>query len=482
MKTHFKDDYNLYHKLDLIESVSKGDARLRVGIIANHAENKSFLETYLVNPFDVRGWYSDLRNRNLSKNNLIRIGKEDQLGIQDNMDVYEIPNDSINDKIACKEIEFLEINDLEIKDTTQIDGATVLNETLSHENNNDFGCHLYIFVKSSSFEDMPQDPRLVNWPVIEVLNTHSILNSLLSCDIQTAQQANELLIESSRNSSRYLDLIMKSKLADLVENLNGRFTLEYLKNELLKIVVDQLYIQLSNEIGGKGKINAINYHRTKLQSLENLESDLESQISYWEQQSHMELQKEVTEYLNTLTNPKFSQIVRLLFKIDDLNVIYENLILTNGFMTKSDKLFNQLVGKTGVTVETNAYDSLKTEMSTIKLPELQEKIHNHVLKTFFTIPLPTIAICSGFHIFYNFEINTLMALISLLIVLSANSISKQVLRQFKNFNHWYLELCRLSIDANADLLRSQLSSTVTFQTKALNSKLDTIRQIEKSLK
>ncbi|ODV93417.1 hypothetical protein PACTADRAFT_36036 [Pachysolen tannophilus NRRL Y-2460] len=528
VKKYFDDNLELYKKISLIERyLNSQEKKIRIGLITNDVENKKLLTCLLVDPWDPKNWYGTLIDRDLTnKNNLIQYNNKDVIEISHNdeekLDIYKIQYNERLLKNQSNFLEFLEINNLKLKhvnnnnnnnnnnreEIEKLEIIPIIKETenVILERKKNFDCHLYLFIKSFIYEKLP-DESFANWPILSIINTNDEIllkrnnEEELVIDIDCAVKANELLIKSPSNSTEYLKLIQNCNINKFFNNFFKLTNDIEPIIELYKSVIEQLYLQIGNELSygisyqlqNNKKLTVENYLNINLKMLENLKAKNELLISEWNQNSHFELQEFLQPFLNNNLKLNFPQLMKFIIKIDDLDLILENLLFNNenGFLNSTNENFNILIGKidsisSGIENEEKKF-FLKNPLKILeknvftKINFLQIELYDFIMSEFWKVQIPIISIATISHIFYNFELNTILSIILIGSMISLNKISKKMINEIDLFKKWYLENLRITIKSANDILRERLNTNIHLQIDKTKSKFNAVENLEKGL-
>ncbi|GMF97964.1 hypothetical protein B5S33_g2526 [[Candida] boidinii] len=218
-------------------------------------------------------------------------------------------------------------------------------------------CHLYIFVKSSIGEKLPIEYQ--DWPVLEIVDHELDLafdseQTPMVIDFAKVNEANELLNQSTSNSSEYLNLLKKSNIFKFLYLIN-RETSGYRPSiALMRSVIRDIYKQIETEnvetkTNNSNDINDTDYNVSltelssseRLQQLESKGKELNEEINKWAQSSHYELQSRVMPFFDKVFVYKYSKLHELFLRLDDLDLVMaSNIFAPEGVKSNKNSIFS----------------------------------------------------------------------------------------------------------------------------------------------
>ncbi|KAH3662496.1 hypothetical protein OGAPHI_005748 [Ogataea philodendri] len=454
---------------------------IKIGVVQSPSITPGlFLDVLLCDPLDPdQSWFEQLRQRRTTKkdNFWVRYGENGVKSPILSRDLRVIQNETVGDNSSKNElhrelfrnIEFLEINQ---PDLLHQSGSQVSETTSTVQNSVPTDCHLYIYVKSR-----PGEPLEVgDYPSLTVLNTsiqehgasfQSQTHDDLVVDLEKANLANKLLLESPNNVSKYLELVKNSRITSLLFTLSretsGDKPFVLLLQSLLSDIDQQLKFEQKPDI---------------VREVDSLKKEIDS----WAQLSHFELQSKIAPYLNDVLIQRFSKVAQIVPNIDDFDLVLSKYLFDDetyiqksmfnftpvkchGSLLESTAKLNYLEGKVDLLLppSTQEPEPLASPLSILKhkvinsdLPALQNQVSRTVLHNLAAINLPVFAVCSVGHVIDYISVDTAVAIVVFSFAISSNNISKAVYRYLAEFKNRYLDNTRTSIDRSFEHLRQRL--------------------------
>ncbi|OWB75289.1 hypothetical protein B5S31_g5168 [[Candida] boidinii] len=219
-------------------------------------------------------------------------------------------------------------------------------------------CHLYIFVKSSIGEKLPIEYQ--DWPVLEIVDHELDLafdseQTPMVIDFTKVNKANELMNQSTSNSSEYLNLLKKSNIFKFLYLINKETSGYRPSIALMRSVIRDIYKQIETEnVENKRAVNNNDINDTdynisltelssseRLQQLESKGKELNEQINKWAQSSHYELQSRIMPFFDKVFISKYGKLHELFLKLDDLDLIMSsNIFAPEGIKSNKNSILN----------------------------------------------------------------------------------------------------------------------------------------------
>ncbi|KAG7922160.1 hypothetical protein KL905_002182 [Ogataea polymorpha] len=466
--------------LELARETDRYSTPVRIGIVQSPGIQSGLLTDVLVcDPLDSdQTWYTQLRQRLSEKkaNHWVRFGENGVRSPFLSRELRVIQSETLGDGSTRKELhrqEFRDIELLEINDPETLHPDSGISETSAVQPSAPNDCHLYIYVKTRPGEPL----EINNYPSLSVLNTQIPetggsfqlqTQGEIAVDLEKARLANELLMESPNNVSRYLELVKKSNISALLFTLSretsGNRPAALLLRSLLSDIDEQLRFEEKPDL--VKETNA-----------------LRKEIENWAQMSHFELQSKIAPYLQDVLIQRFSKITQIVPNIDDFDLVLSKYLFDDetyiqksmfnftpvkchGSLLDSTAKLNYLEGKIDLLLPANTEPPqplahpvavLKQKVLNEDLPELQQKISRIVLHNLATINLPAFAVCTVGHVIDYISMDTAVAVVVLSFAISSNNISKAVFRHLDAFRKSYTENLRTSIDRSLEHLRRRLN-------------------------
>ncbi|ODV86514.1 hypothetical protein CANARDRAFT_187107, partial [[Candida] arabinofermentans NRRL YB-2248] len=431
-----------------------------------------------------------------------------------NKELRIIQNETVGDDNSKKflnrelfnDIEFVEINNIgpssKVSKLQNVESITIGDDDTIKQPS-DFGCHMYIYVKSKNSEMLEVSN---NYPLLNIINEESqdigsnfktsIDSNSTVINLNKFNKANELISNSSSsNITEYLTLIKESKINSFLFTLNKE-TSGY---KPIILLVESLLQDMKFNLKNKSNKN----------HFEKESNSLKIQINQWSQLSHFELQSKIIPFLTDILIMKFSKISQILFNVDDFQLVLSKHLFEDelniqkstfnftkvkchGSLIDSTNKLNYLEGKIDSllpqddelqtdNIITNPITQLKQLTNDVKLPELEAKINKITLDNLILINLPTFSITTIGYILNYLELNSTMALIALSLAISFNNISKSSYSLLNNFKDWYIENLRLSIDKNTIYLNNKLSENLKKVESNIDKRLKNFENLSKEV-
>ncbi|KAG7696992.1 hypothetical protein KL915_002255 [Ogataea haglerorum] len=466
--------------LELARETDGYTTPVRIGIVQSPGIEPGLLTDVLVcDPLDSdQAWFIQLRQRQSEKkaNQWVRFGENGVRSPFLSRELRVVQSATLGDGTTRKELhreEFRDIELLEINDpqNLRIDSG-VSETTVPVQPSPANECHLYIYVKTRPGEPL----EINNYPSLSVLNTQVQESGSsfqlqtqgeIAVDLEKARLANELLMKSPNNVSRYLELVKKSNISALLFTLSRETSASRPTCLLLQSLLSDIDQQLKFE--------------QKPDLVKEVDA-LKKEIENWAQMSHFELQSKIGPYLQDVLIQRFSKITQIVPNIDDFDLVLSKYLFDDetyiqksmfnftpvkchGSLLESTAKLNYLEGKIDLLLPANAEPPqplahpvalLKHKVLNRDLPDLQQKISRIVLHNLATINLPAFAVCTVGHVIDYISMDTAVAVVVLSLAISSNNISKAVFCHLDAFRKSYMEDLRTSIDRSLEHLRRRL--------------------------
>ncbi|KAG7840050.1 hypothetical protein KL942_002849 [Ogataea angusta] len=491
--------------LELTRETDGYTTPVRIGIVQSPGIEPGLLTDVLVcDPLDSdQAWFTRLRQRQSEKraNQWVRFGENGVKSPFLSRELRVIQSATLGDGSTRNELhreEFRDIELLEINDPQSLHTDSGVSETTAAvQSSSPKECHLYIYVKTRPGEPL----EINNYPSLSVLNTQVQetggsfqlqTQGNIAVDLEKARLANELLMESPNNVSRYLELVKKSNISALLFTLSR----ETSANRPTALLLQSLLSDIDQQLKFEEKPDLVK------------EVDaLKKEIEAWAQMSHFELQSKIAPYLQDVLIQRFSKITQIVPNIDEFDLVLSKYLFDDetyvqksmfnftpvkchGSLLDSTAKLNYLEGKIDLLLPANAEPSqplahpvavLKHRVLNKDLPDLRQKISRIVLHNLATINLPAFAVCTVGHVIDYISMDTAVAVVVLSFAISSNSISKAVFRRLDAFRNAYTESLRTSIDRSLEHLRSRLNRNLEQNGLNKGGKQDLRRQLSSAL-
>lgn len=528
---YFGDDKNISRKIESLKKIvpknSSGDytnfepTTISLGIVQSPALKQGlFLDTLLSDPYSITSTHElikQFRLKNPQANIKVIYGAEDKAvkgGIftsKTSILNHEMrliqdakPGDGSSkllNRDLFNDFSFIEINDKTFSKHVNIDGAESLDlaTDLKDSEIKESDCQIIIYVTSfGSILDVINDTPSI-W-INNVPSNNTDLNigteletvndeNIFEIDLQKLNHANSLISDNIQKVSEYLLLYQQSNINELLYTLNRETSGYKPQIFLLKSLLKDLKINESSDV--------------------ELAKHLKEEITEWAQQSHFELQSKVSPFLENVLLKRFSKLTQLIINSGDLTLVIPNLLngtrvkFKGGFFQdeiecygsledatakshylqgRIDALFPDNKDKGGV-LKKDIDDyliELKNEVSTKKLPEVQSEINKYLIEEVIAGPFTLFALTNVGYIYDIVSLNTVVAITTLSIAITASMSQKKAISILTKFNDWYLEKLRLYIDTTAITLGKKLEANIKsyedsqFKKKAIINELKDI--------
>ncbi|GME92533.1 unnamed protein product [[Candida] boidinii] len=174
-------------------------------------------------------------------------------------------------------------------------------------------------------------------------------------DFTKVNKANELMNQSTSNSSEYLNLLKKSNIFKFLYLINKETSGYRPSIALMRSVIRDIYKQIETEnVENKRAVNNNDINDTdynisltelssseRLQQLESKGKELNEQINKWAQSSHYELQSRIMPFFDKVFISKYGKLHELFLKLDDLDLIMSsNIFAPEGIKSNKNSILN----------------------------------------------------------------------------------------------------------------------------------------------
>ncbi|KAG0677233.1 hypothetical protein C6P40_001001 [Pichia californica] len=397
------------------------------------------------------------------------------------------------------DLSFIEVNDKSFSQQMKIEGADNLDlDTVPKDDHiAESDCQLWVYVTSSS----GNIEKLNDSPYFSIINISSesqiggkLVESLkpnsFEVDLEKLNDANKLIAKSINNVSTYLELYQQSNMNELLYTLNRETSGYKPLILLLRGLLRDLHIKESDDVKTAKK--------------------LKQEITEWAQNSHFELQSKVTPFLDNVLLKKLTNMNQLIINSGDLTLLISNYLngnrvkLKNGLFDKDIECYGTLEdsiakshylegridalfpeNKNNMTISENGVDyylsGLKSDISNVKLPELQAQINNFLTKEVIAVPFTIFLLTNIGYVYDIITLNTLFAVTALSIAVTANISQKKAVSLISEFKDWYLEKLRIYIDKTMIFLGKRLNDNIIAYEVSQAKKRELISELKSAI-
>lgn len=476
VRASLPDKHGLYARIDTClaaETSGSGD-NIRVGIIPFHShrtEISGVLDAVLADPLaSNQTWYSEFRNRLLSKDTLVKYSPNfDHTATNNTLMEYPIP-----------------FNPVENSRNTEIVEVNSYTDSIEHLE----PCHLHIFISSnvkSLSNDLPShypNALVLDLPEGEqkILAKNEVQaqgkGGMLLVSSSLAQGGIDKLVESPANATEYVNAREQSNI-DAVTNLIFASP-EVHRRRLLQSIVDS----------GEQLVAPACTDNVK-SSIEQENERMKNLRQQWSQQAHQELQTRLSASLDKWQHSR-APWWKLYFMVDD---VYDTarFTLQQDYLPESANRLEYLLGSIDSFASQHNFPTKQEdgEVSISKdivrsqnqlLTDYGVDLHNKAIKlltsVLFGIQLPTVIVPALGMYFFDYSFYSMGSIMALGIVMGFRQLQKSWLRATDFFKRKVLEEARQVLGRCEKAIWSRWEAKVLDQQEAVMHQKTQLTQLQ----
>lgn len=451
LKRAFPNQRALYERIDTL--MAHGSV-LRVGIVplaSSRNDIKRVLESLVADPLNDGDWFPTLQSRALTKDVIVSQSSSfDYIETRNSALEYPVP-------FTGPPIEYLEV--------------THAQDSFEHLAK----CGLILYASTAPSEAL-RTPIETDHPHVLVLDNLRLLQAgspsaafeELVVASELAQEGNELLRESPKNISAYLDLYRKSSIPLLKERLDPKNVRELLLKSVFKTCDDL--------VEARGENPSINREVSTLRKA-------------WAESAHRELQSRLIPALETLLYKKLAWY-KLYSRTDDVEAT-TTAILTQAQLPQANRELEYIVGRVDKAVATIPSNeaSLMSARSPITAAFIQSSaaaaaLQNSALKAVLTalsVQIP-ISLCAvGGWYFTNCSLYSMGALAGLGLVVGLQRLQKMWLRAAKKYETTVVNTTRAAITETEALIWDMYEEKVSRRAQELQTQTQILQDVKQKV-